>query len=564
MRNSLANIKTLVLFLTFAFAGHVLAAPETWFSGTANGDVLEASAADWYTNDVGEVSVAESVLSIDLPTNKVVKLTPTSSSREGKSEKKTYVVVDGAVFTPTAREDIDSTVVEGAQTALTVAYNDTPRTNYWAYIAGTWTELEGAAPVENPVNVTIELDYSNSDVTNASFKVGENTLHLFGDTGITSFQISGSQRALDRVELAGYGKIHSITTSVEAAVANLTITPGDVTYGADFTNVTIVATIEGEGAASATYKLNWKTESYDMTVVSISGNSYTLRASIPFPANGRESVNYTISAEINDTPAGTSDATATVVADNRNWIIEDSTHQESTGNWEPDVVYDEGTPAAATVSDNIYTASNCSTGDLVTITFENLVYTEFSDLSVETPLGTQGAFALAETNINDQVSTNFCVLVMENNNYTWKPATCTGVEANTNIAYTVVMTFDYVANKYSVAVSDGTTTNNLTVSEQTQFNLCTAGTSVSALEFKGSGKMTGIKGVESIGYMATDGLGHWLAKIEDVLLNSSGNGPFIILRDTGVEAPSGWEYVKEGDITKLIKKVAKGLFFMAF
>ena len=555
MRNSLAYIKTFVLFLAFAFAGHVLAAPETWFSGTANGDVLEASAADWYTNDVGEVSVAESVLSIDLPTNKVVKLTP--SSCEGKSEKKTYVVVDGAVFTPTAYVDIDSTVVEGAQTALTVAYDDTPRTNYWAYISGTWTELEGVAPVEDPVNVTIELDYSNSDVTNASFKVGETTLHQVGHSETTSFQISGSQRALDRVELAGYGKIHSITTSVEAAVANLTITPGDVTYGADFTNVTIVATIEGEGAASATYKLNWKTESYDMTVVSISGNSYTLRASIPFPANGRESVNYTISAEINDTPAGTSDATATVVADNRPWVTEDVDNQHTTGSWSAGNVEYEN--SAATVSDNIYTASNCSTGDLVTITFENLVYTEFSDLSVETPLGTQGAFALAE----DNGSTNFYILAWESD-YTWKAATCTGVEANTNIAYTVVMTFDYVANKYSVAVSDGTTTNNLTVSEQTQFNLCTAGTSVSALEFKGSGKMTGIKGVESIGYMATDGLGHWLAKIEDVLLNSSGNGPFIILRDTGVEAPNGWQFVTEGGVRKLVKKVAKGLFFMAF
>ena len=557
MRNPLAYIKTLVLFSAIAFAGHVLAAPETWFSGTANGAELDADLATWDTNVVGEVTVAADVLSIDLPTNTVVKLTPTSSSREGKSEKKTYIVVDGAVFTPTACGDIDSTVVEGAQTALTVAYDDTPRTNYWAYISGTWTELEGVAPVEGPVNVTIELDYSNSDVTNASFKVGETTLYQVGHSETTSFQISGSQRALDRVELAGYGKIHSITTSVEAAVANLTITPGDVTYGADFTNVTIVATIEGEGAASATYTLNWKTESYDMTVVSFSGNSYTLRASIPFPTNGRESVNYTISAKINNTPAGTSDATATVVADNRPWVTEDVDNQHTTGSWSAGNVEYEN--SAATVSDNIYTASNCSTGDLVTITFENLVYTEFSDLSVETPLGTQGAFALAE----DNGSTNFYILAWESD-YTWKAATCTGVEANTNIAYTVVMTFDYVANKYSVAVSDGTTTNNLTVSEQTQFNLCTAGTSVSALEFKGSGKMTGIKGVESIGYMATDGLGHWLAKIEDVLLNSSGNGPFIILRDTGVEAPNGWQFVTEGGVRKLVKKVAKGLFFMAF
>ena len=559
MRNSLANIKTLVLFLTFAFAGHVLAAPETWFSGTANGDVLEASAADWYTNDVGEVSVAESVLSIDLPTNKVVKLTPTSSSREGKSEKKTYVVVDGAVFTPTAREDIDSTVVEGAQTALTVAYNDTPRTNYWAYIAGTWTELEGAAPVENPVNVTIELDYSNSDVTNASFKVGENTLHLFGDTGTTSFQISGSQRALDRVELAGYGKIHSITTSVEAAVANLTITPGDVTYGADFTNVTIVATIEGEGAASATYKLNWKTESYDMTVVSISGNSYTLRASIPFPTNGRESVNYTISATVNDVPAGASESATAVIADENEWVDEnyETTGQTAAGgSWSNTVAYAN---SVADISDNTFTATRETTGDKVIITFKNLTYAELCDREVETPEGTQGAFALAE----ESDVKSFYILAMENSKYTWKATTCAGVAANTNIAYTIVMTFDYVSNTYSVSVSDGTNTGDLSVNSSSAFPLCVAKTSVTDFVFKGSGKLEAITGVDSIGYMATDGLGNWLAKIEDVL-NSSSNGPFIILRDTGVEAPNGWQFVTEGGVRKLIKKVAKGLFFMAF
>jgi len=554
MRNPLAHIKTIVLFSAIAFAGHVLAAPETWFSGTANGAELDANLATWDTNVVGEVTVAADVLSIDLPTNTVVKLTP--SSYDSKSDMKTCVVVDDAVFTPTAYDDIDSTVVAGAQTALTVAYDNTPATNYYAYIGGTWKKLAGATPGEEAVDVTIELDYSKPAETNASFKVGSTTLYD-SETDVTSFPISGTQRCLSRIELAGYGKIHSVTTTVEAAV-NVTITPTSVTYGADFTNVTIVATLSGEGYDQATYTLDWNGTPVQATVTR-DGTTLTITAPIDAPSSGTSRASATYDIKVN---GGTSGEKSTIVADSSEWVTENSTHQESTGTWDTDIAYD-GTSAIATVEDNTYTANSCSTGDLVTITFENLRYTEFSDLSVETPSGTQGAFALAETNINAQASTNFCVLVMENENYTWKPATCTGVEANTNIAYTVVMTFDYVAKKYSVVVSDGTTTNNLTVSDQTQFDLCVTKAAVTDFVFKGSGTMSGIKGVDSTCFMAKDGLGNWYTTIAAALA-SGGNGPFIILRDTGVEAPNGWQFVTEDGVMKLIKKVAKGLFFMAY
>ena len=335
-----------------------------------------------------------------------------------------------------------------------------------------------------------------------------------------------------------------------------TIEPTSVTYGADFTNVTIVATLSGEGYDQATYTLDWNGTPVQATVTR-DGTTLTITAPIDAPSTGREPATYDI--KVNGSTSGTQNTT---VADNRNWIIEDSTHTGATGTgtWETGIDY-EGIPAAATVSDNTYTANSCSTGDLVTITFENLRYTEFSDLSVETPAGTQGAFALAETNINAQASTNFCVLVMENENYTWMAADCTGVEANTNIAYTVVMTFDYVAKKYSVVVSDGTTTNNLTVGGQSQFDLCVTKAAVTDFVFKGSGTMSGITGVDSTGYMAKDTLGNWFATIQAAIL--SGGKEFIILRPTG-PAPDGWTFKTEDGITKLIKKVAKGLFFMAF
>ena len=296
MRNPLAYIKTLVLFSAIAFAGHVLAAPETWFSGTANGEALDAYLATWDTNVVGEVTVAADVLSIDLPTNTVVTLTP--SSYDSKSDMKTCVVVDDAVFTPTYTNDIDNTVLDGAQTALTVAYDDAPATNYYAYIGGTWKKLAGATPDEGAVDVTIELDYSKPAETNVSFKVGSTTLHDATETDVTSFPISGTQRRLSRIDLAGYGKIHSVTTTVEAAV-NVSITPTSVTYGADFTNVTIVATVSGDGYDQAEYTLNWNGSPVQATVTPGEG-TITITAPIAAPSIGTEraSATYTISVVV--------------------------------------------------------------------------------------------------------------------------------------------------------------------------------------------------------------------------------------------------------------------------
>ena len=182
MKLSTTVIKTLVVSMIFAFVGQTLA--DDWFSGTAEGNALTVSAATWDTNVVGEVTVAESVLSIDLPTNTVVKLIPTSS----ESNKKTYVVVDDAVFTPTAYEDIDNSVVVGAQTALTVAYDANNATNYYAYITNNWVKLSGANPDETPVDVTIVLDYSDTAQTNVSFTVG--TTELQDDFGNKQFPIA--------------------------------------------------------------------------------------------------------------------------------------------------------------------------------------------------------------------------------------------------------------------------------------------------------------------------------------------------------------------------------------
>lgn len=538
-------MKTLVLLSTIAFAGHVLAAD--WFSGTANNsdfDLVNAA-----TNHPAEgVEVANSALSIDLPTGEVFQITPSDASA-GANNGKTLVDVDDAVFTPTAVEDIDNSVVAGAQTALTVAYDDNNATNYYAYICGNWVKLSGADPVATAVDVTIELDYSSSEVTNASFKVGETTLYKADDSTKTSFQISGSQRALGHVELAGYGKIHSVTTTVEA-VANVTVTPGDVRYGADFTNVTITAKLSGTGYSDPSmYTLTWNGTSVD-AVATVSGDTLTITAPIVSPG-ARAPVTYAINV---NGAAGMEPAT-TVIADDTEWITEDAGHQHTTGTWtDGNVAYDGN---VATIADNTYTATTSSKGDKVIITFKNLTYAELCDLSVETPEGTQGAFALAEAG----GVTNFYILAMENG-YTWKATTCAGVAANTNIAYTIVMTFDYVSDTYSVSVSDGTNTGDLIVNSSSAFPLCVVKSEVTDFVFKGSGTMTGITGVDSLGYMAKDSAGNWYATIDAA--TKSGGKEFIVLRPTDPAAPAGWKFVAKDGITKLIKNVAKGMFFMAY
>jgi len=548
MRNPVASIKTLVLLSTIAFAGHALAAPESWFKGYASSGALDAINATWYTNVLGDVTVNGNALEIDLPTNTVVKLTPTSA--ETSTGKKTTVVVDAAMFTPTAYDDIDNTVVVDSQTALTVAYDGEPAaTNYYAYITNNWVKLMGADPRAEAVDVTIVLDYSDSSQTNVAFEVGGLPLH--DDFDNYSFPISVGGRQLNRVELAGSGQIHSITSTVEA-VANVTVTPGTVTYGADFTNVTITATVDGTGYDTATYTLTWNGN--NIGTFDKYGNTITITAPIVF--DGRDSVEYVIS--VNGTAATNQ---TTVVAYNRNWITENKDSKNQTGIWNP-VSYDD---AVAAVSDtSTYTANSCTTGDLVTITFENLVYTELSDLSVTTPSGTQGAFALAETNLSNSVSTNFMILVKpENSDYVWTMAEWDGGTPSTNVAYIVEMAFNYTNDTYSVKVNG----EYLRVNSGTEFPICVTSTRtryVEALEFRGSGTLTGIKGVDSIGYMAKDDAANrWYKSIDDAI-NSGSNGPFTILYGTGGTSNPRWKIETVDGVMKLIKKVAKGMFFMAY
>ena len=539
MRNTLAHIKTLILFSAIAFAGHVLATPEFWFSGIANGSVFETNSVYGTCSDMSGVTVEDSRLQIDLDTNTVFKLIP--SSLAASENKRTCVVVDNAVFTPTSVDDIDNSVVVDSQTALTVAYENSS-TNYYAYITNNWVKLEGATPSASEVDVTVVLDYSVSTQTNVTFKVDGTTLQDEG--GNKTFPITtASDRRLNRIDLAGYGKLHSITSTVEI-VADVSINSTEVTFGADFTNVTVTATVSST-ADNTKYYLNWG--ALAPVEGTVDGGTVTFNVPIAAPSAAYESVNYTITAKVGNTQIASTENILAKIADVRQWVTEDSANQHTTGSWS-----------------NSFTANNCSTGDLVTITFENITYAELGDLTVETPAGTQGAFALAETNISDTVSTNFWVLTKPGEDYVWRRATCSGVAARLNVAYTVVMAFDYAAKKYSVSVSDGTSTGDLVFADTSTkaFDICVDKKAVTDFVFKGNGTLTAIKGVGSTGYMAKDADGNYWVTILRAIDN--GTAPFTILRDTDFNAKyDGWKFDNSDGVWKLMK-LAKGLFFMAY
>ena len=546
--------KILVVSLFFAFAGHALAASQRdWFSGSASGASLSANNASWTTNVLGDVTVNDSFLEIDLPTNTVVKLTPDST--ETGTNKKTCVAIGNAVFTPVLVRDIDNSVVEGSQTALTVAYDESNNTNYYAYITNTWVKLTGSTPSADSVDVTVVLDYSVSSQTNVSFRIGSNDLS--DEHGSTAFPIAATQRVLSHIDMSGCGKLQSIVAKVEENVA---ITPQTFEYGADFTNVTVTAAVSSTAGNETEYYLTWGND----TSKGVVQNGVVTFRNVPIDAPGSayQEENYKITAKIGDSPIYETDGLTTKIADVSGWIDEreGTTGTASAGGtWTNQVTY--ASSVAAITDENKFVAGNCSTGDLVTITFKDIRYAELSDIAVETPDGTQGAFALAETNINSTVSTNFMILAKPDNGaYVWKPAVWTAGTPGINIDYTVEMSFDYVANKYSVFVSDGTKSGYIRCDSETKFDICVNKANVSDFVFKGTGTLAAIKGVESRGYTAKDKDGsNWYVTLEKAI--SQGRGPFVVLRETGA-APSGWKFVTKNGVKMLVK--AGGMFFFAF
>ncbi|MCR5839164.1 MAG: hypothetical protein K6G94_05960, partial [Kiritimatiellae bacterium] len=402
-------------------------------------------------------------------------------------------------------------------------------------------------------------------VEGSTFKASSSALTVTGDlTGPATVDISGITAPTEATTLISCtGTLSETFTSsnpdyviVLTSGTGLVVRPAEAVtigaatfnYGVDFTNATIQVAVT-QPSESITYTLTVNDTDYQQSA-SESGTVTFSGVAIPRgEANGTVSYTITSNGEVTKgTIAGSSK-----VADTTAWINENSTNTGTAaagGTWSTEVTY---TDSIATVADNTFTANSCSTGDTATVTFENVVYSSLSDLTTEIATGAQGAFAISTT--GDPATTNFFILATnETGALTWTATTTT---AATNTEYDIVMTFDYATKKYSVSV-DGTA---LEVSGATAFDICTAGvTSLSSIEFKGSGTLTAITGEESVGYMVKDALGNFYATVAAAAAAyNKANGPYTLLH--AGTAPDGYK-IKTVDGVSVLEKIVKMMIFL--
>jgi len=356
--------------------------------------------------------------------------------------------------------------------------------------------------------------------------------------------------------------INAIATDVTATAPTVeakgaTVSDVNFSYGADYATATVTATVTGDATA---YTLTVGGTDY---AGSVSGSTVTFSNVATGHATAYDSVSYAITASDGTSSVDVSGGSGSaVVADSDTWVFENSGTTGTAaakGSWATAVTYNDN---VAAVENNTFTANNCSTGDCVTATVNDLVYTSLSDTSDMSVIAndSQGAVALGETNVNEVTTMCFMILAKEDGDFVWKPATWGGNTPQLDTPYDIAVTFDYAAKKYSVCI-DGT---NLTVNGATKFDLCAEKSELKSITFNGEGTLRSIEGIESTGYMVKAANGTYYETFAAAIAAYKDDptiGELYVLHDGTV--PVGWMIVEVGGV-KYLRKAPKGSLFIAF
>lgn len=345
-------------------------------------------------------------------------------------------------------------------------------------------------------------------------------------------------------------------TATEVVVGSVTIAAPVVgAYGNDFATVSVTAGVTSTypAATTITYTLKANGTAIATTTAAGDATSVTFDNANVSSLTRYGNISYTVEASGDNVTAATSSATTAMLADAEGWIDEKKSTTGTTGSWKDAVTYGDGDDDSVQLSDNKFSANNCSTGDVVTVTIKDVIYTALSD-TAEAVGDAQGSIALGGT----ESAPKFMVLTKSGNEVQWSEAA--GVDPELNESYTIVFTFDYNSNKYSITVNGAA----LTVGGSATYDIVkTTNKYVKDIDFLGAGSIKAIEGIQYDAMMAVDQNGVRYATVADALnANKSVKGAIIkLLHGTANTNIAGWNYNAD---TKTFIKKAVGLIFLAF
>ncbi|MBQ8125375.1 MAG: hypothetical protein IJ173_05725 [Kiritimatiellae bacterium] len=260
------------------------------------------------------------------------------------------------------------------------------------------------------------------------------------------------------------------TITVNTDPNGVTLGTPEVTWGADFTNAVVTATV-ANGYSDVAYTLT-----YGQTTVAGLVADGTVTFNVPVAANARYAdFNYSIEAAVGDTSVGSASGKA-IVADKKAWF---STTASATTNgaWNPQPTVD-GSKMTFTES-NTFTPNAASSSKIVVLNMGNVCFGDTNDAEISD----------AQAGIRIGESGKFEVLTTNN---AWLE---TLVGANGDAEYDVVVTINYATKKYSVTVGENTISNIDLAGNKTQ---------VESIEFQGDGSLASLTGEYFDGAMVKD------------------------------------------------------------
>ncbi len=297
---------------------------------------------------------------------------------------------------------------------------------------------------------------------------------------------------------------------------DVTLGTPEVTWGADFTNAVVTATVT-DGYADVAYTLT-----YGQTTVAGTVEGTTVTFNVPVAEDARyANFGYSIAAKVKDASVGETSGSA-IVADKETWFSATAS-ATTNGSWTTQPTVD-GSKMTFTES-NTFTPNAASSGKIVVLDMGKVCFGDANDAEIT------GAQAGIRIGANDK----FEVLSATG----W---TATSVAANGETEYDVVVTINYGTKKYSVKVGESTIDNIALAGDKTK---------VESIEFKGAGSLESLTGEYFDGAMVKDGKDNTYDTVAAAIaayVKDSSIAPLKMLHD-GI-APAGWTIDENGVLTK--------------